>query len=184
MEEARREEAADTKLIVGRKIPERQQDKQETQNKKQKFKSHSKKSLSIALYGLRIFVQNGCFTNWSLGPCFIALSTALSPALGDISLSLPGRTSDANIWQVTLPTAHTAKHHSRSTKNYCCTSNQVSPMPVVGTEQRLEKSEFWGINSLIFLQEIFAWQSNLPMRLQVGNKPEKHQHLGILAVLV
>lgn len=184
MKEARREEAADTKLIVGRKIPKRQQDKQETQSKKQKFKSHSKKSLSIALYGLRIFVQEWMFYQLEFGTLFYSPIYSTEPALGDISLSLPGRTSDVNIWQVTLPTAHIAKHHSPSTKNYCCTSNQVSPMPVVGTEQRLEKSEFWGINSLIFLQEIFAWQSNLPMRLQVGNKPEKHQHLGILAVLV
>lgn len=64
---------------------------------------------------------------------------AQSTALGGISLPLPGRTSDANIFQVTLPAAHLTKCHNRSTKNYCCTSNQVFLMPVAGTAQ--EKSE-------------------------------------------
>lgn len=156
----------------------------------QKLKSHrkkkkiKKKSFSMALYSPRIFVQEWMFCQFEFGTLFCSHVLAQSTVLGDISLSLPGRTSDANIWQVTLPTAHGEKCHNRSTKYYCCSSNQVSLMPVPGTAQRLEKRELWGINSPIFLQEIFVWQSNLPTRLQVGNKPEKHQHLGILAVLV
>lgn len=98
-------------------------------------------------------------------------------------LSVSGRPSDINIWQVTLPTAQIAKSHNRSRKNYCCASDQASQIPVVGTAQKLETAELCGINSPVFLQKVFEWQGNLPMRLQMGNKPEKHQHLEILAVL-
>lgn len=86
MEEARREEAADT--FVERKIPERQQDKQETQSKKQKFKSHNKKSLSIALYGLRIFVQEWMFHQFEFGTLFYSPVHSTEPCPGR-HLSLP-----------------------------------------------------------------------------------------------
>lgn len=150
----------------------------------QKVKSRSKNHFQLPHTALGLLCKNGCFTNLGLWPYFITMLFLQSTALRDVSLSLPGRPSDVNVWQLTLPTAQITKRHNRSTKNYCCTSNQASQMPVVGTAERLKKTELWGINSPIFLQKIFEWQGNVPMRLQMGNKPEKHQHLEILAVLV
>lgn len=141
------------------------------------------KELSIKIHRIRTFVKEQVF--YQLG--FVTLfynHALLTEHCSETSLSLSGRPSDVNICQVTLPTAHITQSHNRSTKYYHCISNQASQIPVAGTAQRLEKSELCGINSSIFLQKIFEWQGNLPMRLQMGNKPEKYQHLEILAVFV
>lgn len=143
------------------------------------------KSLSIAPRSIRTFVQEWVF--YQFGFVTLFYNRALfTKHCSERRLSLSSRKAK---WCKRLA-AHLAyspdhkKSQQKHKKNCCCTSNQASQMPVVGTAERLEKTELWGINSPIFLQKIFEWQGNVPMRLQMGNKPEKDQHLEILAVLV
>lgn len=129
---------------------------------------------------LRPLQKKECFTNLDLWPYFTAMLFIQSIAPRGVSLPFRKAKWCKNL-AGPLPCS---PHHNRSTRNYCCTSDQASQMPVARTAQRQEKPELCGINASIFLLKIFDWQGNLPVRLQMGNKPEKHQHLEVLAVLV
>lgn len=141
-----------------------------------------KKSLSMSLYSPRIFVQEWMFHQLEFGTLFYnhVPCTEHCPWR---HLSPPPRKDK---WCKHLPgdPACSPPYKMSQQKHKKLLLHFKSGVSDASGWTAQEKSELWGINSPIFLQEIFVWQSNLPMRLQVGNKPEKHQHLGIWAVLV